>query len=122
MATTAVMVAVENRDTQPPPPPRSDRHNSQPVTLRSRDRMWYYSDGTRCVLVEKVMPGSAAEAAGIQSGDLILKLEDEQITSGDALSGAISAYKPGDKATLTIQRDGQELTVEVTFGEYAPQK
>ena len=33
MATTAVMVAVENRDTQPPPPPRSDRHNSQPVTL-----------------------------------------------------------------------------------------
>ena len=96
--------------------------STQDVTLRSRDRMWYYSDGTRCVLVEKVMPGSAAEAAGIQSGDLILKLEDEQITSGDALSGAISAYKPGDKATLTIQRDGKESTVEVTFGEYKPQK
>ena len=95
--------------------------STQDVTLRSRDRMWYYSDGTRCVLVEKVMPGSAAEAAGIQSGDLILKLEDEQITSGDALSGAISAYKPGDKATLTIQRDGKESTVEVTFGEYKPQ-
>ena len=95
--------------------------STQDVTLRSRDRMWYYSQGTRCVLVEKVMPGSAAEAAGIQSGDLILKLEDEQITSGDALSGAISAYKPGDKATLTIQRDGKESTVEVTFGEYKPQ-
>lgn len=95
--------------------------STQDVTLRSRSGMWYYSDGTRCVLVEKVMPGSAAEAAGIQSGDLILKLEDEQITSGDALSGAISAYKPGDKATLTIQRDGKESTVEVTFGEYKPQ-
>ncbi len=96
--------------------------STQDVTLRSRDRMWYYSDGTRCVLVEKVISGSAAEQAGIQSGDLILKLEDEQITSGDSLSSAISAYKPGDKATLTIQRDGKEMTVEVTFGEYAPQK
>ena len=33
MATAAVMVAVENRDTQPPPPPMRDRHSSQPVTL-----------------------------------------------------------------------------------------
>ena len=36
------------------------------------------------------------------------------------LSRAISAYKPGDIATLTLQRDGRELTVEVTFGEYVP--
>ena len=96
--------------------------STQDVTLRSRDRMWYYSQGTRCVLVEKVVTGSAAEQAGIQPGDLILKLEDKQIASGDDLSAAIGAYKPGDKAVLTIQRDGRELTVEVTFGEYAPQK
>lgn len=96
--------------------------STQDVTLRSRDRMWYYSQGTRCVLVEKVVTGSAAEQAGIQPGDLILKLEDKQIASGDDLSAAIGTYKPGDKTTLTIQRDGQELTVEVTFGEYAPQK
>ncbi len=96
--------------------------STQDVTLRSRDRMWYYSEGTRCVLVEKVVPGSAAEKAGIQSGDLILKLADKQIASGDDLSSAISAYKPGDTATLTLQRDGKEMTVEVTFGEYTPQK
>ena len=95
--------------------------STQDVTLRSRDRMWYYSQGTRCVLVEKVVTGSAAEQAGIQPGDLILKLEDKQIASGDDLSAAIGAYKPGDKATLTIQRDGKESTVEVTFGEYKPQ-
>ena len=96
--------------------------STQDVTLRSRDRMWYYSDGTRCVMVEKVVSGSAAEQAGIQSGDLILKLGDKTITSGDELSRAIGAYKPGDTATLTLQRDGRELTVEVTFGEYVPQK
>ena len=96
--------------------------STQDVTLRSRDRMWYYSDGTRCVMVEKVVSGSAAEAAGIQAGDLILKIGEKQIASGEELSSAIGEYKPGDKATLTIQRDGKESTVEVTFGEYKPQK
>ena len=95
--------------------------STQDVTLRSRDRMWYYSDGTRCVMVEKVVSGSAAEAAGIQAGDLILKIGEKQIASGDDLSGAIGEFKPGDTATLTIQRDGKEMTVEVTFGEYKPQ-
>lgn len=96
--------------------------STQDVTLRSRSGMWYYSDGTRCVMVEKVIAGTAAEKAGIQSGDLILKLADTQITSGDGLSSAIAEYKPGDTAALTIQRNGQEMTIEVTFGEYAPQK
>ena len=96
--------------------------STQDVTLRSRSGMWYYSEGNRCVLVEKVVSGSAADQAGIQPGDLILKLEDTAITSGDALSSAIGAYKPGDSAALTLQRDGKELTVKVTFGEYAPQK
>ena len=95
--------------------------STQDVTLRSRNRMWYYSEGTRCVLVEKVVSGSAAEKAGIQAGDLILKLEDKAISSGDELSSAIGNYTPGDTVTLTLQRDGEELTVEVTFGEYMPQ-
>ena len=95
--------------------------STQDVTLRSRNRMWYYSEGTRCVLVEKVVSGSAAEKAGIQAGDLILKLEDKNISSGDELSSAIGNYKPGDTVTLTLQRDGEELTVQVTFGEYMPQ-
>ncbi|MBR0206792.1 MAG: trypsin-like peptidase domain-containing protein [Clostridia bacterium] len=96
--------------------------STQDVTLRSRSGGWYYSSGTRCVMVEKVVPGSAAEQAGIQSGDLILKLGDKQVTSGDELSSAIGAYKPGDTAIITLQRNNQEMTVEVTFGEYAPQR
>ncbi|MBQ3160034.1 MAG: trypsin-like peptidase domain-containing protein, partial [Clostridia bacterium] len=75
--------------------------STQDVTLRSRSGGWYYSSGTRCVMVEKVVPGSAAEQAGIQSGDLILKLGDKQVTSGDELSSAIGAYKPGDTAIIT---------------------
>ena len=96
--------------------------STQDVTLRSRSGGWYYSSGTRCVMVEKVVPGSAAEQAGIQSGDLILKLGDKHVTSGDELSSAIGAYKPGDTAIITLQRNNREMTVEVTFGEYAPQR
>ena len=96
--------------------------STQDVTLRSRSGMWYYSDGTRCAMVEKVVSGSAAEQAGIQAGDLILKLDGKTISSGDELTAAIGDHKPGDKATLTIQRDGREMTVDVTFGEYKPQK
>ena len=68
-----------------------------------------------------MVAGSAAESAGIQAGDLILAVGEEQITSTDTLSKAIGAYNAGDQATLTIQRDGQQMQVDVTFGEYTPE-
>lgn len=94
--------------------------STQDVTLSSRSGIWYYSDGTRCVMIERVVAGSAAEQAGLQAGDLILQLNDTKITSGEELSNAIAAFKPGDTVTLTIQRNGQQSLVTVTFGEYAP--
>ena len=96
---------------------------SQNVTLRAEQGGWggYFGHGgTSCVQVGQVVAGSAAEAAGIQAGDLILAVGEEQITSTDALSKAIGAYNAGDQATLTIQRNGQQMQVDVTFGEYTP--
>ena len=97
---------------------------SQNVTLRAEQGGWggYFGyGGTSCVQVGQVVAGSAAEAAGIQAGDLILAVGEEQITSTDALSKAIGAYNAGDQATLTIQRNGQQMQVDVTFGEYTPE-
>ena len=96
---------------------------TQNVTLRAEQGGWggYFGyGGTSCVQVGQVVAGSAAESAGIQAGDLILAVGEEQITSTDALSKAIGAYNAGDQATLTIQRDGQQMQVDVTFGEYTP--
>lgn len=76
--------------------------------------------GTSCVLVTNVFSGSAAEAAGIQSGDLILAVDDTEVSSTDDLSSLINAYNAGDQATLTIQRDGEQLELTVTFGEATP--
>ena len=71
--------------------------------------------------IAQVISGSAAEKAGLKVGDLILSVDDTQISSNSALAAVIAGYNAGDTATLTIQRDGKQQTVSVTFGEYTPQ-
>ena len=80
----------------------------------------FFGSGISSVQIAQIVSGSAADKAGLIAGDLILKLDDTKITSNAALSAAISGYNAGDSATLTIQRDGLELSVNVTFGEYKP--
>lgn len=80
----------------------------------------FFGGGTTCVQIAQIVSGSAAEKAGLKAGDLILKVDDTDITSNSVLSGVISAYNAGDTATVVIQRDGQQQSVSVTFGEYTP--
>jgi serine protease Do len=80
----------------------------------------FFGSGTSCVQIAQIVAGSAAEAAGLKSGDLILKVDDTQIDSNVTLASVIAGYNAGDTATLTIQRDGKEQTISVTFGEYKP--
>ena len=96
---------------------------TQNVSLQSDRSGWgsYFGGGeTSCVQVAQVIEGYAAEKAGIQPNDLILKIGDVSITSNDILSATIGSYNAGDTAEITIQRNGQEMTVNVTFSEYAP--
>ena len=94
---------------------------TQNVSVRSDYGYWRYST-TSCVQVADIVAGSAAEQAGLKVGDLILKVNDTQITSNSDLSDAIESFDAGDTATLTIQREGQQTQVQVTFGEYVPKQ
>jgi putative serine protease PepD len=67
--------------------------------------------------IEKVSPDTPADAAGLQAGDQVTAVDGKTIDSGDALREAIDAKKPGDKITLTIKRNGNERTVQVTLGQ-----
>jgi putative serine protease PepD len=67
--------------------------------------------------VEQVVPGAPADNAGLRPGDEVTAVNGEAIDSGDQLREAIDAHRPGDKLTLTITRNGDERTVEVTLGE-----
>jgi serine protease Do len=70
--------------------------------------------------VASVTDGSCAATAGIQKGDVITKVDDTTITSSSDLSAAKNKYSAGDTATFTLYRDGQTLTVSVTFDEEKP--
>lgn len=93
---------------------------TQNVTL-SNGYGYYAYGGTRCVEITDVAEGSAAEAAGLRAGDLILSVDERTISSNDDLSDAIAAYNAGETAVLTIRRDGNRMEISVTFGEYKPQ-
>lgn len=79
-----------------------------------------YPSTQTAVQVVQVIEGSAAEKAGIQAGDLLLAIDENRINTNSELSGAIEEYNAGDVATIVVQRDGQELELQVIFGEYIP--
>ncbi len=100
---------------------------TQDVTLSSGTNDWgnslfgnFFGSGASSVQIAQIVSGSAAEKAGLKVGDLILKVDDTDISSNSVLASVISGYNAGDSATLTIQRDGTEQTIQVTFGEYKP--
>lgn len=65
----------------------------------------------------RVVEGSPAARGGLRSGDVVTAVDGNPIESGDELRGAIDDHGPGDRITLTITRDGEERTVQVTLGQ-----
>ncbi|MFD7300612.1 S1C family serine protease [Streptomyces pharetrae] len=65
---------------------------------------------------DPVEAGGPADKAGLKPGDVITKLDDRVIDSGPTLIGEIWTHKPGDKVTITYERDGKTRTVELTLG------
>jgi putative serine protease PepD len=76
-------------------------------------------DGTRGALIGGVRPNTAAAEAGIEEGDIVTKVDDRVITDGTTLVAVARSYRPGDEITLTILRDGDEITVDLTLGSDA---
>jgi serine protease Do len=68
-------------------------------------------------LVAAVVPGSAAEKAGLQSGDVVLKFNDKAIDAGAELAALVGQSAPGDKARLQIWRKGAKQEIVVTLGK-----
>ena len=63
--------------------------------------------------VQDVSAGSGASAAGIRAGDVIVKVEGQEVTSPKQLIGYVRRYKADDTVTMTIVRDGQTQDVSV---------
>ena len=69
--------------------------------------------------VVEVTEGSGADIAGLQSGDIILELDGEAIQSDTAMRAWLYSKQIGDVVELTVQRNGEKFTVQVTLTEIA---
>ena len=70
---------------------------------------------TEGVYVKKVNKNTGAEKAGIQKGDVIVKLDNQNITSFSELSGYINTKRPNDKVQVSFIRNAKTETVTVTL-------
>jgi 2-alkenal reductase len=69
------------------------------------------------VYVTQVAPNSPASAAGLQRDDIITKVGDVTLDGTHGYLNTLYNYKPGDKVSLSVIRNGQTLQLEVTLGE-----
>jgi len=65
--------------------------------------------------INKVTKNSGAEKAGLQKGDVIKKLDEQNINTFAELSGYISTKRPNDKVVVTFVREGQTKTASVAL-------
>ncbi len=67
------------------------------------------------VYIEEVSKGGAADKAGIKKGDVLVSIDSTEITTPSSVQEKVSSYHPGDKAEVTVIRDGEKKTLEVKF-------
>jgi Do/DeqQ family serine protease len=67
------------------------------------------------IYITNLVQDGAAKAAGIQVGDVIKKINNVPINSSSELQEELSGFRPGDKISVTISRNGVEKTMNVTL-------
>jgi len=87
----------------------------QPVTKELAQS--FKLDSTHGVVVVQVEPGSPAEKAGLQVGDVILAYNGKAIEEGNMLPRLVGGTKPGEQAKLEVWRKGERRTLAATIGE-----
>ena len=87
-----------------------------PGTMNQQMAAQYRYDVTEGVFVYSVEEGSAAAQAGLKMGDVITKVDDTEVKTVEDLNAAKKKYAAGDAATLTVYREKQTITVDITWG------
>ena len=67
------------------------------------------------VYIAEILANTPAEKGGIQSGDVIVKVGDTQIKTMSDLNKSLYGYSSGQKTTVTVNRGGKEINIDVTF-------
>jgi S1-C subfamily serine protease len=89
----------------------------QPVQVTPELNQSYEIGSDTGVLVAEVVADSPAARAGMRSGDVIVRLDDAEISVVEDLFAELREHKPGETVTLELKRDGETRTVDVTLGD-----
>ncbi|MGH3030725.1 MAG: S1C family serine protease [Gaiellaceae bacterium] len=84
-----------------------------PLTPQIAERFGIDTD--EGILVFSVVPGSGAEEAGVQAGDIVTRIGDTPIRQVEDLLSFLREQAPGDEIELRILREGEEQTIPVTL-------
>ena len=70
---------------------------------------YYNLEKTKGVIITKIYPGTPSDKAGLQVGDIILKINDFQINNDNTIFGVFYEFRTGQEIAISIFRDGEEL-------------
>ena len=86
-------------------------------TLNTSMAQQYRFDITQGAFIYSVEEGGPADQAGLQLGDVITAVDGTEITSLDSFTAVKKGYRTGDTSELTVYRQGETLTLTLTWGE-----
>ncbi|HQW84463.1 MAG TPA: PDZ domain-containing protein [Ferruginibacter sp.] len=67
--------------------------------------------------VTNISAESGAEKAGLQKGDIIVKINSKEVKNPESLSEIVTSFKPKDEVTVYYKRDGKESSAKATLGD-----
>ena len=73
-------------------------------------------------LVNRIEPGAPADKAGLEAGDVIIKIDGKLIDKSSDLPRLVGNTKPGTKSTLTVFRRGATKELSIVIAEMEPEK
>lgn len=100
-------VTIAGMESEAPPPPAGGRR----VSFGSVPDFGFAGPGVK---LSGVTPGSPAEKAGLQEGDVVLKIDGREVADLRAFSGILRELQPGQTVGVIFQRNGEEMTANVT--------
>lgn len=67
------------------------------------------------LVIGSVIAGKGAEAAGLNAGDVVIRVDGKTVTGGPTLRNALASHKPGDQVQIVYVRDGKTIETGITL-------
>lgn len=90
------------------------------IDITTSQMAYMYQVGELGAYIYSVAEGSAAEQAGLQNGDRIVSINGTPVSNASEVKTQVGTVAVGETVTIVVSRNGQEVKVTVTMGEYIP--